>query len=120
MLRHAEIVSPSNTIATSATTTSVPIRAAARVEPELTARAISVLLFSLLLHSILIEIYESFLGGFIDIAFERAQPVHHAGRNRDTDLPCHDDQNNRHGQFQQRWTHNASCHHDLGRRLRAL
>src|SRR5262245_48214720 len=97
MLRQAEIVNPSNTIATSATTTSVPMRATARVEPELVARAIGVLLFMLLLHCILIEIYESFFGDLIDVALERAQPVHHARRNRDTDLPGHDDQNDRHG-----------------------
>src|SRR6266536_5052827 len=91
MLRQAESVSPSNTIATRATTTSVPMRATARVEPELVARAIGVLLFILLLHCIF-EIYESFLGDFIDIAFERAQPVQHARGDRNTDPPCHDDQ----------------------------
>src|SRR4029079_18605202 len=93
MLRQAEIVSPSSTIAISAMTSSVPKRAIVRGEPGLVARAIGVLLCILLLRRISIKIRKTFLGYLVNVAFERAQPAHNSRGDGETDLPCHNDQN---------------------------
>src|SRR6476619_431258 len=92
MLRQAETVSPSSTIAISAITSSVPRRATVRGEPGLVARAIGVLLCILLLWRILIEIRKTFLGYLVNVAFEPAQPAHDARGDGETDLPSYHDQ----------------------------
>src|SRR6476620_930752 len=112
MLRQAETVRPSSTIAITAMMISVPIRAIGRM--GLAARAIGVFLLMLLFGCFLIEIPDSFLAGLVNLVFERAQPAHDRRGDSDTDLPGHDDQDDCHAKFQQRWTHTTSRRRGVG------
>src|SRR6266508_3903014 len=112
MLRQAETVRPSSTIAITAMMINVPSRAIGRM--GLAARAIGVFLLMLLIERFLIEILESFLGDLVYLIFERAQPAYDRRSDSDADLPGHDDQDDRHAKFQQRWTHTTSRRRGVG------
>src|SRR6185436_15928780 len=73
ILRQADRVRPSSAIAITATTMRVPRRATGRM--GLAARAIAVFLLVLMIRCMLIEVAQRFLGGLVDIAFERSQPA---------------------------------------------
>src|SRR5689334_22741696 len=98
MLRHAETVRPSSTNAITPMMISVPRRANERT--GLATRAIGMFLLVLLI-ACCVEIAERFVGCLVNVVLECPQKAQNTRRDGETDLPGHDDQNDRHGQFQQ-------------------
>src|SRR5262245_38572913 len=91
IVRHVENRMTSAPIATSAMISSVPRRATERDGMGLAARAIGVLLLSILIRFILIGVRRRLVGGFIEIVLEAANPAHDRGCDGEADLPCDDD-----------------------------